>query len=104
MAEQVRWAEVVWAEEPAVDRMRLLEEMYRAGALKQNGAGRAHPDMHYTVVKSLFSDLPGTFKITLEQTMRSGVKTGIPQPGKTVRSKASKTATLIILIKRNGYS
>ena len=27
MAEQVRWAQVAWAEEPAMDRIKMLEEM-----------------------------------------------------------------------------
>lgn len=52
MGEQVRWALVAWSEEPPMDRVKMLEEMFRT--LRQNG--KAHPNMNHGVVESQFSE------------------------------------------------
>ena len=88
VGEQVRWAQVAWSEEPPMDRVKMLEEMFRT--LRQNG--KAHPNINHGVVESQFSELPTALKETLSNTMQFGVRTGIPTPEKTTQAKESKTA------------
>ena len=88
MESALDWMVKAYPELPDMDRISKLEEVFRA----VEHMGKPVEHMDYTVIDSHMGDLPEPLKDSLRDTMKNGVRTGIPRPSETNQAKATNTA------------
>ena len=88
MGSVVRWMDKAYPLLPDHNKITKLEEVFRA----VEHMGKPVEHMNHTVVDSHMGDLPEALKNSLRDTMKNGVRTGIPRPEKTNVTKAGATA------------
>ena len=88
MESALDWMIKAYPKLPDRDRIAKLEEVFRA--IEHMGKPVEHMD--HTVVDSHMRDLPEPLRDSLRDTMKNGVRTGIPRPAETNQAKATDTA------------